>query len=217
MFYDSLLPAVILWIPAMLLYSKRERARLIRRRKKALTKQFLSAGALLGDYLRSGYSVENAVTKSIRELSELWGEKADIVREWKVMGVRLNYSQTVEKVFREFAERTHVEAIENFAEVFEIVKRTGGQTGEVVASVTAVLQNEFSVEEQIETMISAKKFEQKIMDVMPLGILLYVRLSAPELVAGLYEGLLGRLIMTGCLVVYAVAYLWAEKITEIRV
>jgi len=215
-FYDSFLPALFLWVPALMLYLKQQRKSHISRRKKQLMKQFLSAGALLGDYLRSGYSMENAVRTSSRELKALWGENADVVREWNVMAARLSVSMTIEEAFREFAARTHVEEIISFSEVFSVVKRTGGQIGEAIAGVISVLQDGFAIEEQIETMVSAAKFEQKVMDIMPLGILLYVRLSAPDLVAGLYEGIAGRLIMTACLAVYIGAYLWAEKITDIR-
>lgn len=189
----------------------------MKRRKKLLLKQFLSAGTLLSDYLRSGYAIEGAVEKSVRELTELWGEQSDIVEEWQRMRIGLSLNRSVEEEFLEFGQRSGVEEIREFAEIFGIVKRSGGQLAEVIYEKMGILQATFAVEEQIENMITAKKYEQRIMDVMPLAIVFYMRLSAPDLLEPLYTTMTGRVVMLACLGVYGVAYFWAERIVRIEV
>ncbi len=215
-FFDSWIPAAAAFLPAMFFYGRR-RVRVVREEQKAqIKKQFLYAAGLLSDYLRSGYSIENALVRSQTELREVYGEKSRILEEWKQMAAGLSINRSAEEVFREFGLRSGVEEIRSFADIFGIVKRSGGQLGEVIAAVTEILAGQFEVEEQIETMITAKRFEQKIMNRMPLGILLYIKTASPEFMAVLYEGLTGRLIMGGCLLVYGAAYCWAEKIVRME-
>ena len=216
LFYNSLWPLPVLLIQVFMLLMKRRRDALIRKRKALLTRQFLAAGTLLGDYLKSGYSVENAVIRSTGELQEVWGEDADIVREWKEMAAGMRLNRPVEEVFSAFAERSGIEQIRDFSEIFHMVKRGGGQLGITVSAVTALLTEQFRVEDQIRTMIAAKRYEQKIMDLMPAAILLYIRISSPDLLTVLYTTIAGRIIMTVCLLLYGAAVWWAERIIDIR-
>ena len=62
------------------------------------------------------------------------------------------------------------------------------------------------VENEIAVMLQGKKMEQKVMTIMPLVILIYVDISASEMIASLYTTILGRIVMTICLVVYLFSY-----------
>ncbi|MBR4768587.1 MAG: type II secretion system F family protein [Lachnospiraceae bacterium] len=215
-FYDStwvgLFLAGALVIPAW----KVVRKAFAERRKARLKRQFLAAVILLGDYLKTGYSVENALSQSVKELNDLYGEKSEIVSEWKEMILQLNLNRTPEETFRAFGEKSGIREIRDFADLFGIVKRSGGQLSEVVRETGAILEEQFSVEEEIRTATAARKLEQKIMDVMPAAIILYIRFSSPELLTPLYSTLFGRILMTVCLALYGFAVFWAERIIDIR-
>lgn len=215
-FFDSLIPAGIAYLPLTFFYSRVRSAAVREAQKAKLKKQFLYAAGLLSDYLRSGYSIENALVRSQAELREVYGEESRIFSEWKLMAAGLGINRSVEEVFHEFGVRSEVEEIRSFSEIFGIVKRSGGQLGEVIGSITEILSGQFAVEEQIETMITAKRFEQKIMNLMPLVILMYIKWASPDFMAAMYEGIVGRLIMAGCLVIYAAAYFWSEQIMKMN-
>ena len=216
-FYDAALLGALFGIPLFFFGRKYLRKWKMKRRRARLKPQFLSAVTMLGDYLKTGYSVENALTASARELNALYGEKNDIVQEWSRMARELRMNQTAEEVVEAFAERSGVPEVQDFSEVFSTVKRSGGQISEVVRQTSDVLTEQFTVQEQIRTTTAAKRLEQKIMDVMPLGILLYIRVSSPDLLLPLYTSAFGRILMTVCLVAYAGAVLWAEKIVAIEI
>ena len=216
-FYDSLMLGVMLFPPLLFFLAEVRAEKKKEERRQRLTSQFLTAIKLLGDYLKAGYSIENALLGSVKELTGLYGESSDIVREWQLMGAKMGLNQTAEEAFLDFGERAHQEQIHDFTEVFALVKRSGGQLAEVVSSVAEMLTEQFSVEEQIRTSVASRQLEQKIMDVMPMAILLYIRLTSAELIAVMYEGPVGRMVMTGCLAMYLGAYFWAEKILKIRV
>lgn len=79
------------------------------------------------------------------------------------------------------------------------------------------IRQKSDVEREIATVVTAKKMEQRIMDLVPFGILFYVGLTSPEFLAPLYGNALGAGIMTICLLVYLGAFLLAEKILDIQV
>ncbi len=213
-FYDAAWLAFPAAVPVFLIFRKPLRKALAERRKRRLRKEFLSAVTLMGDALRSGYSAENAVVSSVPELSTLWGERSDMAREWNDMAKAFRLNQTIEETLSDLGVRTHVPEIQDFADVFAVTKRSGGRLSEVVTDTGMILREQFDAEEKVRTAVAARRFEQKIMDVMPAGILLYVRLTSPSLIRLLYEDLTGRLVMTACLIVYILAVLWGERIMK---
>jgi tight adherence protein B len=66
-------------------------------------------------------------------------------------------------------------------------------------------------------MIAARKYEQKIMSLMPGGMILYLRLTFRGFVENIYGNPVGAGVMTVCLCVYACAFFLGRKLTEIRV
>ena len=213
-FYDAAWLAFFAVIPVFLLFRKKLKKALAERRKRRLRKEFLSAVTLMGDALRSGYSAENAVTASVPELVSLWGPESDMVREWNDMAKAFRLNQTIEERLNDLGARTHVQEIQDFADVFAVTKRTGGRLSEVVMDTGLILTEQFDAEEKVRTAVASRRFEQKIMDVMPAGILLYIRLTSPDLIGLIYEGLTGRLVMTACLFVYLAAVFWGEHIMK---
>lgn len=52
---------------------------------------------------------------------------------------------------------------------------------------------------------------------MPLVITLYIRLTSPEYIDVLYGNVMGIIVMTICLLIYAAAVMLAQKITDINI
>lgn len=73
------------------------------------------------------------------------------------------------------------------------------------------------MEREIETIINSKKYEQRIMDIVPLIMILYVNFTSGNMMSVMYNTLIGKLIMTICLLLYTVAFIIGEKITNISV
>ena len=213
-FYDAAWLAFPASVPVFLFFRKPLRKALAERRKRRLRKEFLSAVTLMGDALRSGYSAENAIVSSVPELSTLWGARSDMVREWNDMAKAFRLNRTIEELLQDLGARTHVPEIQDFADVFAVTKRSGGRLSEVVMDTGMILREQFDAEEKVRTAVAARRFEQKIMDLMPPAILLYIRLTSPSLIGLLYEDLTGRLIMTACLVSYIGAVFWGERILK---
>lgn len=166
--------------------------------------------------LSAGYSAENAVIVSGRELEQLYGSQGMIVREFKRMAEQMNLNRSVEQVIREFADRSGLEEAQRFARIFRIAKRSGGGLTPVICHTVSVMEDRSQVKEEIRTMTSSVQFEQKIMNGIPFLMILYIDMTSPGFFGVMYETMLGRLIMTGCLAVYLLSCVLSRKILDIQ-
>lgn len=65
--------------------------------------------------LQSGYSVENAVRASAKELEKLYQRDTFIVLEFQNMALQLDRNQSVESLLQDLGERSQVEDLQSFA------------------------------------------------------------------------------------------------------
>ena len=87
----------------------------------------------------------------------------------------------------------------------------------MIRNVVRQMGEKIDVEREIETILTAKKLELRILTLVPLGMVAYLKLSFPELTRVLYGNLLGVIVMSVCLLIYVVAYEIGRRIVEIEV
>lgn len=208
---------LLLTIPISVFYMKMIRKRLIKERRKKLNYQFKDALNALSVAVSAGYSVENAVSACARDLERLYAKGTDILEEFHYIESQRNLSVPVEELFLDFGERSQVEDIENFAAVFYTAKRTGGDMDQVIQKVARMLGDKIDVKKEIEATLAAKKSEQFVMSLMPVGIILYMHLTSPGFLDVLYGNWFGIVAMSICLAVYGGAYWLGVKIVDIEV
>ncbi|MEG2427570.1 MAG: type II secretion system protein F [Clostridium sp.] len=216
LFYRNM-AAFFLFLPIGILYPfyrKRERKK---QRKEELRLQFKEAILILASSLGAGYSIENAFSESIRELKELYGTEGMITGEFAYISHQLQMNRTVEQLLMDFAVRSGLEEIQNFAEIFAVSKRSRGELTSVVKHAVHVISDKIQVREEIITLTAEKKLEQKIMNSMPFLIVLYIDLSSPGFFVPLYITIMGKIVMTVCLLVYLAACILSRRIMEIEV
>ena len=190
------------------------------RRKKAadkrweLNRDFRVGMNSLTAALKAGYSFENAWTAAGMELKRLYPADRPICVEFALVEQRLHHNIPAERALWDFAERSGVHDIENFANIFAIAKRSGGNLVRVVVSTGEVIGSKIQVQEEIHTMLAGKRLEGRIMEGAPAGILLYLRAASPEFLQPLYHSLQGILFMTAALLVYLAGILVSEKILK---
>ncbi|MCI6677231.1 MAG: type II secretion system F family protein [Clostridiales bacterium] len=202
---------------SVVFYLKYKQEQLRKKRLELLRMQFRDGIVMMASLLSAGYSPENAVAKVPAELEMLWGKDADMALEFHKMSNELLLNRPIEAIWNDFAKRSGMEEAENFAQVFAIVKRSGGNVSLIIQWAVQRLNQRFQAEEQIQTMLASRKYEQKIMNSIPIIILVYINISSPEMISSMYTTISGRIIMTICLCIYLVSYGLAKKIVEIEV
>ncbi len=162
--------------------------------------------------LKAGYAVENAFGESIADMEVMYGKGCWIAEEIKMLCRGIRNNKTLEEMLAELANRSRLPEISEFAEVFAIAKRSSGNIPESIELYSRIITDKLELAAELETLLAAKRLEQKVMDVMPFLMVLYLEYSNPGYFDMMYHNLLGVLIMTGCLLVYLVAYGMSEHI-----
>ena len=151
------------------------------------------------------------------ELKLIYGEASMIGKEFARINLMVSMNLPLEKAWESFALRTGSEDILNYARVLKIAKRSGGDLKAIASHTADIIGDKLRIKEEILTMTAGKQFEQKIMNLIPALIVVYIDRTSPGFFDPLYHGLTGRLIMTGCLAVYAASILLADRILRIEV
>ncbi len=188
-----------------------------RKRTQQLKGQFISGMQMVSGSLRAGYSMENAWRKAQKELEILYGPDAEFVVGMRRMNQRLAVNEPLEQILSEFADESGVEDISRFAEVFGYAKRSGSDLAEIIRTVTERMKEKEEILSEIETAVAAKKMEQRMMNFLLPGILLFITLSSPSYVTALYHNPAGILVMSVCLGGWLGCIYWSERLMDIQV
>lgn len=215
-FYGSVKWAFLL-CPFMIVLLKRKRRELCAARKQELLNQFKSMLVSLNNAVSAGYSLENALTETYKDMLYFYKENSLIVKELEYIRFGMRNGQAPEMLLEELGERSSTEDIADFASVLSIGKKCGGNINEIIKSGISVIEEKIETKQKIQTLLSAKKLEAKIMSAIPFFIFLYIGSTSKGYFDSLYQTRVGHFFMTGCLFVYLAAVWLSEKIARIEI
>ena len=208
---------VVLGIIIFPIYRTGYKKQKLEARKQKLLIEFKDGIQCISVALLAGFSIENAWVEAEKELLELYGPDADMTREIHYMNSGIRMNQPIEQLLYDFAIRSGCEDIVDFAEIFRFAKRSGGNFTKIVQNAAWHIAEKQETEREIATVLAGKKMEQKIMNVVPIGLLAYLNLTSGEFLAPLYGNLLGIAVMTLAFVAYVGAILMSQKMLEIEI
>ena len=215
-FFNSFLLTVVLF-PIVIGWIKYVKNNLCRRRIQKLNIEFKDGIEAVVSALHAGYSVENAFKSAWKELCVLDGEESDIAIEFRKIANSTDINRNIDVMLLDFGERSGIQDIKSFAEVFSISRKSGGQLIQTVTNTIGTISSRIQVKAEINGIISGKKYEQNIMMIVPPVILLYLRFAAYSFIDVLYTTLSGRMVMTVCLIFYIAAFVLGNKICDIEI
>jgi len=216
-FYRSPMISFML-TPLSLAYPRIRRVELLARRRRDLNTQFKDLLYSLSSSLTAGKSIENAFREVLRDLALLYPDADEyIILEAEYMARRIEMNETVEVVLSDFARRARIEDVENFSDVFQICKRTGGNIVEVVRNTSGIINDRIEIRQEIDMLLSQRKFEQKVLNIVPVLLIVLLSASAADYMEPVFSTVAGRFVMTAAIVLLAVAWLISRKIMDIRV
>lgn len=217
LFYRSSVLSLLL-MPAALFYPRLKTRDLLEKRKKELTIQFKDMLYSLSSSLTAGKSIETAFREVLKDLNVLYPDpRTDIVREVGTIIRRLEMNETVEAAFLDFSSRAGIEDIANFTDVFITCKRTGGNVVEVIKNTSGIISDKIEIGQEIDTLLAQRKFEQKVLNVLPVFMILLLSFTAGDYIQPVFETGTGRIVMTASIGLLVIAYLLSRRITDIRV
>lgn len=216
LFYDSVI-AFLLLIPSAVLFFRKKREELCRKRRQRLEMEFRDVILSVSSNLQTGYSLENAFQEAYKEIVLLYGMESLMAYELNLLLRRLANNEQLEDVLLSMAKRSGVQDIRDFADIFQIAKRGGGNMQAIIANTAEIIGDKQEVRLEIDTIMSEKKLEQTIMRYIPFFIIFYISITSKGYFEGLYHNIAGQLIMTAALIVYGLACRLSDKILNIEV
>lgn len=215
-FYRSLIACLFL-TPVFFLFIREKKKELAKKQRQELGIQFKDMVLSVAASQKAGYSIENAFRESYRDMEMLYGAKGLICVEIRHIVAGLENNVVLEKLLYNLGLRSHEPDIMQFADVFYIAKRNGGNMTDILAKTAEVIEQKIETDKEIQLLIGAKKMEQKIMNAVPFLIIFYVSSTSRGFFDVLYHNPVGVAVMTVCLAFYGAAYRLSKRIVEIEV
>lgn len=215
-FYRSI-TASFFMTPAGLYFLTMSGRRKEKEKRQRLRNEFKEAILSVAANLRAGYAVENAFRETLQEMKMLYGKETVIYQELYKIVQGLANQISIETLMGQFAKRAKLSEIQEFADIFAIAKKSGGNLTEIIYETAGTISEKIAVEKEIQVLTAAKRLEQNVMSMIPFAIVLYVGTTSPGYFDVLYTTVSGKAVMTVCLGIYMAAYMLGVKITEIQV
>lgn len=210
-FYRSVYAVIPLSVVGVVYFRKEKRRRTVQS-QELLNVQFKECMMSVVTALEAGYAVENAFVESKADMVMLYGKDSSIVQELEGIRRGLVINITLEEQLLDLAKRSASEEIEQFAQVFAIAKRSGGNMTEIIRMSAQLIGDKVDAKQEMKVLLSGRQMEQNIMKLMPFLILAYVGWCYPGYFDSFYGNLWGICVMTACLLVYLAAYWLSERI-----
>ena len=215
-FYHNWVISVIL-MAFSVKFPKIRTQQIIEKRKNQLTLQFKDMLYSLSSALSVGKSVEMGIRDSLQDLRVIYPDPdTDILRELEYILRGLSMNNTIEEMFSQFAERAHLEDVDNFVDIFVTCKRTGGDLIEVMRSSSNTIGEKIEVKQEINTMISGKKYEFNFMMILPVILVEFLAVTSGDYMEPVFTEPAGIAAMTAAIGIFAVAYVVGSRIMKIE-
>lgn len=167
--------------------------------------------------LKAGYSVENAFFEANKDMKLLYGKNKDISDYLTMINTGLKNNIPLEKLIYRMGNDSENVDIQEFAFVFAASKRSGGNMTDIIERTINIISRKLEVEKEIDVLVSAKRLEARIMNLVPFFIIFYISLTSPGFFDVLYHNPFGIAVMTICMVLYIFSYIISERIVNIAV
>ncbi|MDR0671801.1 MAG: hypothetical protein LBF64_05750 [Oscillospiraceae bacterium] len=191
------------------------RKQIIEKRKNKLLLQFRDMLESLATSIGAGSNVPDSFLAAEDDMAKQQGESSDIYREIKTINEGIYNNIPVETLLMDLGERSGLDDVISFADVFETCYRKGGDTKEVIKSTHQIIGEKIDVLMEIQTVVTSKKSEQNAMMFMPVFFVFLLKILGKEIV-DLTSGA-GMVSTTVAVGVFVVAYFIGKRVLNIKI
>jgi len=217
-FYYIVWAAVVIGLIGGFFLEKMYAQTTIQKRQAALRLQFRDFLESMAVAARAGNVEIKALHSALDDLTVSYNEKADIVLEVKNIIHQYEMGGIELKVlFRDFADRSGLEDIRNFAIIYAVIEGKNDRFGDIIVQTQEIIADKIEIEQEIMTTISSAKSETNMMLILPIIIVLMLPTMGGGLLDALFTTALGHLVATVCLIIFGSAYVIAVKVSKIEV
>lgn len=213
-FYESVIASILFGAVCGYFFIPIRTNQVIKKRQKRLTTQFRGLLDALSTSIGAGKNMFDSFTGAAEDLAVQFSVESDIVKEVNLIRIGLDNNIQIEDLLLNFAERSGVEDVRNFANVFATCYKKGGNIKDVIKNTASIIGDKIEIQMELETMVSGQKNEQNIMLVMPVVFIVVMKSMGGDLID--LKSPVGILSVTIAIVIFVLAYFISKKILNIK-
>ena len=191
------------------------------RKKQIIDKQIKTLKTQFKDMLESvstsigaGRNIFDSFTHAHSDLQEQYSPDAYIVKETANILSGIHNNMNIEDLLMDMADRSGIDDIKTFSDVFQTCYRKGGDIKEVIASTYKIINDKMEIDMEIQTMITSAKAELNMMCAMPIVFVFILNSLGGNITGrGTMSGYVATTVAIG---IFIAAYFVGRKIMAIR-
>ena len=213
-FYENIFVSIIIGAICGIFFVPLRKKQVINKRKKKLTAQFRGLLDALGTSIGAGKNMFDSFTGAEEDLAVQFTPEADIVKEVRLIRIGLDNNIGIEDLLLNFAERSGIDDVRNFANVFATCYKKGGNIKDVIKNTTSIIGDKIEIQMELETMVAGQKNEQNIMLVMPVVFIIVLKSMGGDLID--LKSPVGIISVTAAIAIFILAYFISKRILNIK-
>jgi tight adherence protein B len=164
------------------------------RRQKKFGAQFPDAIDIIVRSLRAGHPVPVAINMVAREMQDPIGSEFGIVTD------EITYGADLEGAMRNLFFRVGSDDLPLFVTAVAIQGSTGGNLGEILENLSAVIRQRFKMRRKIRALAAEGRASALILSSLPIGMFAIVQIVTPDFYASVWDQSLTKLglVLAGC-------------------
>jgi tight adherence protein B len=151
------------------------------RRQKAFGAQFPDALDMIVRSLRAGHPVPIALTMVAREMKDPIGSEFGIVVD------EITYGADLESALRNLYFRVGQDDLPLFVTAVAIQGSTGGNLGEILANLSAVIRERFKMRRKIRALAAEGRASALILSSLPIVMFFVIQIASPDFYNGIWQ------------------------------
>ena len=204
--------------PLGFLYPRIRSRNIAEKRRAELKQQFRDMLYSMSSSLMAGRPLEAAFTDVKDDLEILYpDEETPIRKEVGIILRKIAINDSVEDALNDLARRSKIDDIESFCSVITTCRRTGGNLVEIVKNTSNIIGDKLEIKQEIDIMLASRKFEKRILNIMPVALILLLTFVAGDYIEPVFTTLTGRVVITGSVFLMLVSWYIAGRIADIRI
>jgi tight adherence protein B len=164
------------------------------RRQRKFSAQFPDTIDVIVRSLRAGHPVPIAITMVAREMADPAGSEFGIVVD------EITYGADLETAMRNLFYRVGTDDLPLFVTAVAIQGSTGGNLGEILENLSAVIRQRFKMRRKIRALAAEGRASALILSALPICIFTAIQISTPDFYASVWHEGLTKIILAvaGC-------------------
>jgi tight adherence protein B len=159
------------------------------RRQKKFGAQFPDALDIVVRSLRAGHPVPIAISMVGREMPDPMGSEFGVVSD------EVTYGADLETAMRNLYCRIGSDDLPLFVTAIAIQGSTGGNLGEILGNLSAVIRERFKMRRKIRALASEARSSAMILSALPIGMFLVIQFVAPDFYGSIWHEHLTKILL----------------------